>query len=157
MRFEERVEIPVSIEDAWEFLWQVERLASCLPGCRHPKEVEPKKRYQVQIEDHIGPFRVHFDLDVVVQEAKEREFIRVLVTGQDKRLGATQNVMLNVRLSEVERRKTALDVTADVELLGKIATLGQFAIKRKIKDVVKGFTQNIQAALEPGSAEVGRA
>lgn len=157
MRFEERVEVPVSVADAWEFLWQVERLAACLPGCKHPQEIEPRKRYQVQIEDHIGPFRVHFDLEVAVQEAKEREFIRVLVTGQDKRLGATQKVALNVALKEVEGRKTILDVTADVELLGKVATLGQFAIKRKIKDVVRLFTQNIQAALQPRAAGASHA
>ena len=39
MRIEERIEVPVSGEDAWRFLWQTQRLAACLPGCVAVREV----------------------------------------------------------------------------------------------------------------------
>jgi carbon monoxide dehydrogenase subunit G len=48
-------------------------------------------------------------------------------------------------------RETVLDVTADVQILGKIATLGQFAIKRKAKDVVQRFARNLAAELQSAS------
>ena len=45
MRFEERVQVPVGVDDAWAFLWQTERLAACLPGCTEAVEVSAGERY----------------------------------------------------------------------------------------------------------------
>lgn len=151
MHFEEQIRVPVSAAGAWDFLWQIKRLAACLPGCTGVQEVEAKKKYKAQIEDHVGPFRVHFDLDVVVEESTARQHIRLTSTGQDRRLGAAQKVALDVKLTEVDGNQTVLDINADVEILGKIATLGQFVVKRKVKDIVSQFTQNVAAQFKAGS------
>jgi carbon monoxide dehydrogenase subunit G len=148
MRFEEEIRVPVSLDEAWDFLWQTERLAACLPGCKSVEEVEPQKSYKAQVEDRVGLFSVRFDLDVVVQEMKPREYVRLLSTGQDRRLGATQKVVLDVRLKEVGPEETLLGVDADVEILGKIATLGQFVVKRKVKEIVGRFTENVKKELD---------
>src|SRR4051794_2771819 len=131
MRFEEQVKVPVSLEQAWDFLWQTDRVAACLPGCTAVEEGEPGQRYKGQFADAIGPYKASFDLDIVVLEATPRERIRLQASGQDKRLGASQQVTLDVALRGVAPAVTVLDVTADVQILGKIAALGQFAIKRK--------------------------
>lgn len=150
MRFEERVEVPVAVDEAWAFLWQTKRLAACLPGCTEVVEVSPGERYTARFEDRIGPYRAQFDLDIQVQEVRPREFIRIFATGQDKRLGASQRLTMDVSLQPLNAQETALDVTADVEILGKVATLGQFAIKRKARDVVQQFARNVRAALLSG-------
>jgi carbon monoxide dehydrogenase subunit G len=64
-------------------------------------------------------------------------------------MGVTQRVDLTVNLSETGDDGTALAVEADVEVLGKVATLGQFVVKRKAQEVVKQFTRNIEAELGP--------
>ena len=149
MRLEEQVQIPLSVAEAWDFLWQTQRLAACLPGCIAVEEVAPGQRYRAQFADAIGPYKAHFHLDVAVQEARPQELIRVLASGQDKRLGASQQVVMTLALRPLGARETLLDVTADVHVLGKIATLGQFAIKRKAKEVLQRFAQNIAAELQP--------
>lgn len=151
MRFEEQIRVPVPIEEAWDFLWQAERLAACLPGCTGVQEIEANRKYKAQIEDHVGPFRVRFDLDVLVEESTPCQHIRLTSTGQDRRLGASQKVALDVKLTEVDGNQTVLDIDADVEILGKIATLGQFVVKRKVKDIVSQFTQNVAAQFKAGS------
>lgn len=148
MHFEEQVEVPVSLATAWAFLWQAQRVAACLPGCTAVEEVEPGQRYKAQFADAIGPYKASFDLDVMVQESRPRERIRLRASGQDKRLGASQQVTLDVALRGVAPEVTALDVTADVQILGKIAALGQFAIKRKAKAVVQEFARNVAAELQ---------
>jgi carbon monoxide dehydrogenase subunit G len=148
VRFEEQVQVPVAPAEAWEFLWQTRRVAACLPGCTAVEEIEPGQRYRAQFADAIGPYKAQFDLDITVQEARAPERIRLRASGQDKRLGASQQVMLEVALREVAPRLTALDVTADVQILGKIAALGQFAIKRKAREVVQQFARNVAAELE---------
>jgi carbon monoxide dehydrogenase subunit G len=99
----------------------------------------------------VGPFRVHFDLDVVVEASEPKEHVRLVATGQDRRLGASQRVALDVRLKGAGPQETILNVNADVEILGKIATLGQFVVKRKVKEIVSRFTENVRMQLQsPG-------
>lgn len=151
MRFEERIRADASPAEAWAFLWQTKRLAACLPGCVGVEEVAPGTRYAVQFEDRVGPYKVHFDLDIAVEEVREGSQIRLRGTGQDKTLGASQQLTLAVTLEPVGARLTDLVVVADVEVLGKIAALGQFVIKRKAKEVVTRFAQNIQRELGAGT------
>jgi carbon monoxide dehydrogenase subunit G len=152
MRFEEQLRVPVSVPEAWDFLWQTERLAACLPGCRRVEVLEPGKTYRGLFEDAIGPYKVSFTLDIRVVAVQPQERVRVEASGQDRRLGITQQVALDVALRPADAETTVLDVTADVQVLGKIATLGQFVIQRKAKDIVQQFTRNIAAALEPRAA-----
>lgn len=152
MHFEEEIHVPVPGTQAWAFLWQPERVAACLPGCTSVVETEPRRTYALQFEDHIGPYRVHFDLTALVEEVVEGESIQLSCSGEDRRLGASQHVLLQVRLQPESATSTLLLVVADVELIGKIATLGQFAVKRKVRDVVKQFAANLQAELAPAPA-----
>jgi carbon monoxide dehydrogenase subunit G len=149
VHFDEELRVPVSVPEAWDFLWQTERVAACLPGCTGVQEVEAGKTYRAQFEDRIGPYKVRFEMDVIVEDAKPQEWIRVRATGRDKALGASQTAVMQVALREVGPRDTLLDVDADVEVLGKVAALGQFAIKRKAKDIVNQFARNLQAELQP--------
>jgi carbon monoxide dehydrogenase subunit G len=151
MRFEEQVQVPVPVPQAWDFLWQIKRVAACLPGCRGVTEIEAGQRYAAKFEDAIGPYKASFDLDIAVEETRPQEMIRLTASGQDKRLGASQQVTMTVHLRPAGAA-TVLDVTADVVILGKIATLGQFAIKRKAKDTVQKFARNIAAELQPQGA-----
>lgn len=147
MHFTEQLRVPVPVSKAWDFLWQTERLAACLPGCVSATEVEPGKTYKARFEDHVGPYKVAFELDVAIEEARPQERIRMLATGQDRKLGVSQRVALQVDLKESGVDETTLDVEADVEVLGKIATLGQFVVKRKAREVVKQFSENIEKEL----------
>jgi len=147
VHFTEQLEVPVSVPEAWEFLWQAERLARCLPGCVGVTELEPKKKYRARIEDHVGPYKIGFDLDVTIEEARPQERIRMAATGQDRRLGVSQRVTLQVDLRPSDSGGTILDVEADVEVLGKVATLGQFVVKRKANEIVKQLAQNIEREL----------
>ncbi len=147
MRFEERLRVPVAPTAAWDFLWDVPRVAACLPGCVGVDEVERQKSYRARFEDRIGPYKTSFELNVVVEDVQLGERIRLSATGQDRRLAISQKVILDVALHGTGPSETVLDVQADIEILGKAATLGQFAIKRKAQDVVGRFNKNIEAAL----------
>lgn len=147
MKFSEQLSVPVPISEVWQFLGQAEQVAACLPGCVRVQELEPNTKYLARFEDHIGPYRVTFDLDIVVRERQPERRIRLFATGQDKLIGLSQKVDLAVDL-RVEGSNTVLDVAADVEVLGKAAALGQFAIKRKARDVIKQLGENLEAALQ---------
>ena len=149
MHFSEQLEVPAPLADAWEFIWDAQRLGRCLPGCVSVDEVVAGGTYRARFEDHVGPYKVGFDLDIQVKETQPFKLVHILASGRDAKLGVTQRVDLTVKLSEGESAGTALAVEADVEVLGKVATLGQFVIKRKAQEVVKQFARNIAAELQP--------
>ena len=152
MHFSERFDVPAPLGEAWAFIWDAPRLAACLPGCVGVEEIQAGNRYKARFEDHVGPYKVHFDLDIEVRETVPLERVRIFASGRDPRLGITQRVDLTVVLTEVEAARTGLAVEAEVEVLGKVATLGQFVVKRKAQEVVKQFAHNIEAELQPAGA-----
>ncbi len=151
MRFEETLEVSAPRAAAWDFLWQIDRLAACLPGCKDVREVEAGKLFKASFEDSIGPYKVRFDMDITVQESRAPEFVRLSATGRDTHLGTSQQAALDVSLGERDGNRTAVTIAGDVQVLGKVATLGQFVIKRKVSQLSKQFAANLAAALE-GSA-----
>src|SRR5439155_4180900 len=147
LHFSEKIVVPAPLPEAWAFIWDAPRLAACLPGCVGVEEIEAGKAYRARFEDHVGPYKVHFNLDIEVKETEPMKRARIFASGKDPKLGITQRVDLTVNLAEAEGTGTALDVEAEVEILGKVATLGQFVVKRKAQEVVKGFARNIEAEL----------
>ncbi len=148
MRFEQRIEVGATPEKVWEFLWDFERLARCLPGCKEVKEVEPHQRYEVTVEERVGPFKVRFEMDVQVTEQVPQKLVRLRALGADKKMGASNRVELEVTLEPLASGGTGLDVVADIQVMGRIASLGQVMIKRKAHDVVEKFARAIAEQLD---------
>ena len=149
MHFSEQLQVPATLEDSWEFIWDAQRLGRCLPGCVSVDEVKPGELYKARFEDHVGPYKVGFNLDIKVIETKKLDRVHIQASGRDPKLGVTQRIDLTVALTDAGAAGTSLAVEAEVEVLGKIATLGQFVIKRKAQDVVKQFARNIETELQP--------
>ena len=149
MHFERQVEVKTDIAKVWEFLWEVERLARCLPGCEEVREVEPQQKYAVVVVERIGPFKARFEMDVEVLERQTERKVRILALGKDKKLGASTRAELEVQLQGTDSGGTALNIVAEIQVVGKIASLGQVAIKRKAQDVIDRFAEALAAELEP--------
>ena len=147
MRFEERVEVPTGKAAVWRFLWDVERVAQCMPGFQEVREVSPEQ-YEVVIEERMGPFKIRFDMEMEVLERREEELVRLQVRGSDRKLGTSSRGELEVRLEGLDSGATALDIVADIQVTGKVASLGQAAIKRKAQDVVQKFAEALAAELQ---------
>ena len=152
MRFEERIEVKAPAEDVWGLLWDIERLARCLPGCEAINELEPRRKYAAVVVERIGPFQARFGLELSVTKVDPERFVQVEVTGKDRKLAASMRGVMEARLERTGDEGTALDIIADVQVTGKIAGLGQVVIKRKSRDVIGRFAQAITAELDGGQA-----
>src|SRR4051812_21085189 len=69
VRVEEQVSIPAPVAEVWDFVWQTEQLAACVPGCTGVETLEPGKRYRATMSDHIGPYKIEAEMEIVVEEA----------------------------------------------------------------------------------------
>ncbi|MDR7522943.1 MAG: SRPBCC domain-containing protein [Armatimonadota bacterium] len=146
MRFEHSLQISAPPQELWEFLWQVEQVAACLPGCRGVRVIEPRRTYEAVLTDRVGPFHVQFPVTIQVDRAQAPTSIQATVRGKDTRIGSVLTSTLHLTLSP-DANGTALVIAVETVLSGRLGALGYSTIKRRADDVVKQFAANLERAL----------
>lgn len=147
MQFQHAIIIDTSPEVVWSFLWDVERLARCIPGCEQAEVVVPHERYTALITDRVGPLKLKMPMSLVVQDADAPRRLHVVGTGKDSALGSNVRVDIHVELSE-SGASTSVQLTVDAAVSGKIAGLGMGLFKRKFDDIMNQFTAGVKVAIE---------
>jgi carbon monoxide dehydrogenase subunit G len=148
MRFEKQVTVDAPRQNVWDFLWDVSRLAACIPGCETAEEVEPYQRYQATIREKVGPFRVKVPLAIEVLENTAPERLVARASGKDTVVQSHVKVELDLALIEMSPQVTQLQLTADVAVLGKLGTLGHSVIVRKGDEIVGQFAAALRTELQ---------
>lgn len=147
MIFEKRVTVKAPLQKVWDFLWNPEKLALCIEGCEKVQEVEPKKRYEAFVEAKVGPFKTNFAVELEVLEVDGLHF-KAKAVGKDSKIAASMKQQIDLQLREISEEGTELNFKTDVTILGKLATLGHWIIKRKADEVMEQFVSRMKAQLE---------
>jgi len=135
----------------WRRLWDVPRLAACIPGCDGVETLEAERRYRATIRDRVGPFRLAIPLDVQVEATAP---IRLVVdaSGRDGVLGSPVTVHLTVTLEAGAAGGTRVALVGQADVGGKLAALGQGVIERKTRETLDRFATNLATLFEGGDA-----
>jgi carbon monoxide dehydrogenase subunit G len=141
------VTIAAPPQRVWDFLWDVPRLAACIPGAKDVRTVEDGKRYTAVVGEKVGPFRVQFPLQIDVLEVEAPTRLRARAGGRDAAVDGIVKVDLSVSLAPAGDG-TTLRLLVDINVLGKLGTLGHSVIVRKGTDVVDRFAAAVRAQLE---------
>jgi len=150
LQFQKDVEIRAPREKVWNFIWDVDRFISCLPGCKDAKTIEAGKRYSATMVEKVGPFKVEFPTTIEVLETEKLTRIKAQAAGTDNKISSRLKVELDVNLTG-EGETTFLSFVAGVDIVGKLAVLGHGIIKRKADQVLEEFTQAVKQRLEGDS------
>ena len=148
MRVEKQIVVGANAEQVWQFLWQVERVAGCIPGCGDLEIVEPQKSYRAVVTQKVGPFRVSFPMAIAVTELEAPRRVKVEASGRDSKMGSSLKGGLDLQLAERGEGQTEINVVADVTVLGKLGTLGQSVIIRKANENLDQMAACIKQQLE---------
>jgi carbon monoxide dehydrogenase subunit G len=150
MNFENSIEIGVPRDTTWDFLWDVDRLIACVPGCEEASTVEAGKLYTAKMVARVGPFKVTFPIKIEVLENEPKKRIKARASGSDNKIGSHLKVELDVSLED-KGDATQLSFVASVDVLGKLATLGHSIIKRKADNDMVKFADAVKKELEGGA------
>ena len=153
MKFERAVMINAPLRTVWQFLWDVDRVVSCVPHCESVRTLEPQKHYEATVADRVGPFSVKFDVDIIVTEMEELQHLRVKGSGKDKRLGSSLTGTADLWLVHGTDGDTEVRIVSDVNILGKLGSLGHSVIVRKADEYMNQITELVKRQLE--SATLG--
>ncbi len=151
MTFEKEIIVAAPPEHVWMFLWDVERVARCLPGCREARTVVPHQRYEAVVSERVGPFKVQFPLEIQVLESDAPTLLRAQASGRDASMGSSLKVTLDLRI-EVREAGSRLIIRSDVTILGKLGALGHGIIQPKAEGLMTQFAEAMRRELQAGTS-----
>lgn len=146
MEFHVEADIPKSREEIWALFMNIPKIAACIPGCEQVVEKEAMKSYSAVLMQKLGPFKLNLPSEIAVEENREPELLKARAAGRDKMTGTQITVALNISLNAAEGG-TRLAVDADMQVAGKLASLGYPVIKKKTEENFEEFKRRLLEAL----------
>ncbi|WP_245303764.1 CoxG family protein [Pseudorhodoplanes sinuspersici] len=141
--------LPAAPADVWNTLTEVARVSQCIPGCEDVEEIERLSSYKAIMKQKIGPFKIEVPADIIVESLTEPSHVRTRASGRDKFTGTRLAVVLDVRLMpQEEGGGSTLDLQAEVDVQGRLASLGFGIIKRRADQNFEEFEQRLKTMLE---------
>ena len=147
MEFEQEVIIAAPREKVWAFMWDVEEFAACVPGVTSVEKVD-ETHYNVRVEQKISFMKACFNLNIAIEEQRELEYIRTVGEGKDSKIAASLKQTNEVTLEEISAGETRVHILSNVDVFGKLGSLGFSVIKNQANKVFKDFSNNIKEKLE---------
>ena len=149
MKFQGNLLITRPVEKVWEFLWDIEKLSRCIPGCQGVKTIKEREKYELSVKDSVGPITVQFELLADVKKLEPLRLVEIAMEGKDFKAGGVRQTMA-LALSP-KGNDTQLDFETDVNVFGRLGTLGYPFVKKKAEAVIKEFGDKVKGAIEANS------
>ncbi len=121
MHLEGNVSIAAPRPKVWTFLTDPEAVAQCTPGLESMTIVEPGRKFRAVASVGLGSVKARFTLDVEWVDLQVPERARAKAHGTAP--GSTADVAGELILREASATATELQWSADVTILGTIASL----------------------------------
>jgi hypothetical protein len=149
MKFQGNLLITRPVEKVWEFLWDIEKLSHCIPGCQGVKTIKEREKYELSLKDSVGPITVQFELLAEVKKLEPLKLIEIAMEGKDFKAGGVRQTMA-LALSP-KGNDTEVGFETDVNVFGRLGTLGYPFVKKKAEAVIKEFGDKVKSAIEANS------
>ena len=130
----------ISRETLWKMIQDKDVLQKALPGCKVFEEVEENVFHAV-LSINIGPIKGEFTADVHQVDMNEPEFYRLLVHVKGKPGEIEADAGMRMEDSE---NGAVLTCTADLEVTGLLASIGQRIMSGVAKVVIGQFFKDIE-------------
>src|ERR687896_895877 len=147
MRFENSFEVDAPLDEVWTALLDVERVAPTVPGAQ-VLERTGEDAYKVAIKVKVGPMSMTYRGEVEITERDEVEHRAVMkARAKESRGQGTADADVTMVLDGGNGR-TSATVTTEVELSGRVATMGQGVLQDVSGRLVETFARNLATMLE---------
>jgi hypothetical protein len=121
MQLKGTVIIAAPPDKVWNFLTDPNAVGKCVPGLQSMEIIEPDKKFAAVASIGLGTVKVTFNADVEWLELDPPNRAKMKVHGVAP--GSSMDATSEMRLSSGADSQTEMSWTADVVVVGKIATL----------------------------------
>jgi carbon monoxide dehydrogenase subunit G len=133
MKFTQTCVITANREAVWDFLMDMEQVASCLRGVQAMTPLD-EDSYEGTLRVKVGPVSLTFQGAVQV-ESRDREAWHGVIRAEakDRKLGGGV--------------KAHMQVALETHILGKIGEFGQPVIRKKTETMLREFAEQVSQKL----------
>lgn len=147
MEFNQEITVAAPREKVWDFIWQVEEFASCVPGVKDVEKIDDTT-YGVRVEQKVSFLKASFQLQINIEEVRAPEYIRTVGEGKDSKIAASLKQKNEVTLEAVSENETKVRIDSSVDVFGKLGSLGFTVIKNQANKIFSEFAKNVKAKVE---------
>ncbi|ARK25169.1 hypothetical protein SporoP37_11220 [Sporosarcina sp. P37] len=143
MKMTDSFTISAPKENVWEVFMDVEKLAGCLPGCEGLVAFSDKE-YEADMVVKTMFMTIKFKVNGILKDSVEGEEMNVEMVGKPMKLAGLFKTKMNITLDEVGDTETKITYAMDLQMTGRLATLGDVLMKGTIKKSANEFAENVQ-------------
>ncbi|AIJ21205.1 MULTISPECIES: SRPBCC family protein [Amycolatopsis] len=150
MRLEHNFVVPVPVEQAWQALLDVERVAPCMPGATLG-EVHGEE-FTGTVKVKLGPMALTYAGNATFTE-KDADAHRVVISaaGKEKKGAGTAKATVTATLAE-QGSQTAVHVITDFTITGRPAQFGRGVLQEVSNKLLDEFATRLSGQLSGATA-----
>lgn len=142
--------LPATASQLWAIFFDVQRVATLIPGCENVHEVEKLKTFSAVMRQKIGPFKLEVPTRIDIDAYDIERQVSLKAVGSDKATGTTIDVRMRVNLQEQRDGEAVLcklDVDASMQVAGRLASLGYPIVRKRSEQLFAEFEARLRAEL----------
>lgn len=148
LRIEETFELHAPVDRTWRYLIDPRQVVHCLPGAELT-EVQSDETFLGKVKVKVGPITAAYDGRVTITGRDDAAHVVSMVGEGRERSGAgSAKMTMTSRLTPISKDTTQVQVTADVDIVGKAAQFGRGMIESVNKQLFTQFIQCLRGTLE---------
>jgi uncharacterized protein len=145
MEFRRNARINAPVADVWALVDDIPTAAGCIPGVTDV-HMRGEREFDCVVTQRVGSVKSSFGIRAQMTDIVPREKVTIVCEGRDKVLGSNVRATVRFALGD-EGQATAVDIAADFQVTGRIATFGQRIIAAKAEQVVMRSLRNVDELL----------
>jgi carbon monoxide dehydrogenase subunit G len=151
VEFRRTVSILAPIDSVWALVEDIPAVASCIPGL-HDLDQKGPDTFDCVLSQRVGSVKANFTLTTKMSELVPKKSVTAITEGRDSSLQsnvkAVQTFLLSPRGDETE-----VEIVAQFQITGKIATFGHRIILAKAEQVTVETLRNLSDLLQQRAAQ----
>lgn len=146
MKVSGSTEIKAPRQKVWDYLTNPEFVSKCAPGLETMEVVEENKKFKATGSVGLGNLKVNIsgDIEFVTMEAPNRAVMK----GRGSAPGSAVEGTAEMKLRDGENGTTVMDWSADVNVLGTIASLASRMMGSMAQKLSRQFFDCVKAQIE---------
>jgi uncharacterized protein len=152
VRLENSFEVPAPIDQVWEFMLDVPRVAPCMPGCELT-EVVDDRTWKGKVNVKLGPVSLSYAGKAVMLERDDAAHRVVLkADGTETKGKGTASARVTSHMEAGADGSTRVLIETDLTLSGAVAQFGRGMIGDISQRLTNQFADNLKEQMaDPGN------
>ena len=146
MIFDGKIDLEVPMQKAWDFLIDIKKFSTCLPGIDEVKQIDDKT-FDGIISATVGPISGKFNFRSTIVDSRPPEQMVVRTEGTDSVTKSVVNADMTVDLRSLSDTKSHMDYRADIKIKGRLAILGDMVLRATATLILQEFTRRLHKGL----------